>query len=495
MKFLCILLLGMLVVGICSASSLLEDLPSLKGYVAKRVSSYDRTGGNADGLQTNPIKPGETRVLAELKGPGAITHIWITIASKDKFHLRNLVIKMWWDGEEAPSVEAPIGDFFGLGHAKYYQYACLPIEIGTQRGLNCFWFMPFRKSAKIAVTNEGPVQVDAFYYYIDYREYSTSLPRNFAYFHAKYRQEFPCLPGKPYLILEAKGRGHYVGCNLSIHLNQNGWWGEGDDMIFVDGEPTPSLHGTGSEDYFCGAWGFGGTFSNLFFGLPLRGEHRKGALWNVYRYHIQDPVPFKKSIRVVIEHGHNNDRADDFASVAYWYQTEPHTDFWTLPPAEERMPAALLTPIKGAIEAEKLPVLASSGDPLSPQDMTPFSGMWNNNEQLFFRPDSVGDYFVIELPVEKSGTYEIIGYFTKAPDYGIFKTYIDGKEIGKPFDGFYSTVVPSGAVNLGRMRLEAGKHMIKFEVVGKNKASTGYFIGVDCLVPRLVEDNGAKEGK
>jgi hypothetical protein len=320
-----------------SVGSALGDLPQLKTFEAGRVSSVDPSGGNADGRQDKPIQPGETRTLAEIEGAGAITHVWVTIASKDPHHLRNLVWRMYWDGEESPSVETPIGDFFGLGHAKYYQYASLPIQIGTNNGLNCFWRMPFGDGAKVTVTNEGPDPVDAFYYYIDYQTYD-SLPADVGRFHAQYRQAFPCPPGENYTFLEAEGRGHYVGVNLSIHNRADGWWGEGDDMIYVDGGDEPEFKGTGSEDYFCGAWCYGEPFSNPYFGCPLRGEHKINELWNVYRYHVEDPIPFKHRIRVTIEHGHANDQGNDYSSVAYWYQTEPHGSFPALPPVEARLP-------------------------------------------------------------------------------------------------------------------------------------------------------------
>ena len=144
------------------SAGLLADLPHLKEFTAARESSVDPTGGNADGRHDWPMQPGETRTMAQIEGAGAITHIWITIASRDEKHLKNLVLRMYWDGEETPSVESPIGDFFGLGHAKYYQYSSLPIQIGVDKGLNCFWRMPFSDGARITVTNEGPLPCIAF---------------------------------------------------------------------------------------------------------------------------------------------------------------------------------------------------------------------------------------------------------------------------------------------------------------------------------------------
>ena len=180
------------------------------------------------------------------------------------------------------------------------------------------------------MTNEGRGEVPAFYYYVDYRELP-SLPHGTPYFHAQYRQEFPPEPGRNYLILDAEGRGHYVGCNLSVLQRAMGWWGEGDDMIYVDGETEPSLHGTGSEDYFSDAWGMRER-PGPFYGCPLQEEDfQAGSKATVYRFHIPDPIPFTKSIRVTIEHGHANDRADFDSSTAYWYQAEPHKAFPALP--------------------------------------------------------------------------------------------------------------------------------------------------------------------
>jgi hypothetical protein len=248
---------------------------------------------------------------------------------------------MYWDQENHPSVEAPIGDFFGVGHGLNRNFSSIAINCSSNgRARNCYWIMPFQKSVRITVTNEGEKPVGAFYYYIDYRELN-SLPDPTPYFHAQYHQDMPCIPEENYLILNALGKGHYAGCNLSILQRAMGWWGEGDDMIFVDGEEFPSLHGTGSEDYFSDAWGMRED-ENPFYGCPLQEpDFKKGAKATVYRHHIPDPIPFKKSIKVTIEHGHANNRSDYFSSVAYWYQEEPHNPFPELPDVSKRLPFAL----------------------------------------------------------------------------------------------------------------------------------------------------------
>jgi hypothetical protein len=339
----------------------------------RRSSSWNRTGQNADRVG---VDPGKTAVIADLQGAGCIRHIWITIADNEPDYLRRLVLRAWWDGEAAPSVESPIGDFFGVGHGRVSNYWSLPLNMVTggtpqtqaRAAMNCFFPMPFARGARLTVENQGQQPVGSLYYYVDYEEHA-SMPEDALRFHALWRRENPTPPsmdlsdrskGFPqtnqvvnldgkgnYLILEAAGRGHYVGCNLSIdHINpilNFGWFGEGDDMIFIDGETTPSIVGTGTEDYFCAAWGYPGGFNPMpYHGISLAGPTDGPApysgKWTMYRYHLEDPVMFTRSIRVTIEHGHGNVHACDYSSVGYWYQTEPHAAFAPLAPVEQRLP-------------------------------------------------------------------------------------------------------------------------------------------------------------
>ncbi len=337
-----LLIFFILVVGLAFAWSqdLLRNLGQIQDYVSKRISSFDRSGGNNDRLS---IPPGDSVTLAEISGPAAIHHIWVTVAG-EAFYGRKLILRVYWDGERHPSIESPIGDFFGVGHGLNRDFSSLAIKCSSEgRARNCYWYMPFRRSARLTITNEGQNPVGAFYYYIDYRELK-SLPPDTPTFHAQYRQEMPCTESQNYIILDAAGKGHYVGCNLSILQRAMGWWGEGDDMIYVDGEEFPSLYGTGSEDYFSDAWGMRET-EGLFYGCPLQEpDFMTGSKATVYRHHISDPIPFQESLKVTIEHGHANDRSDFFSSVAYWYQVEPHIAFPTLPALEERLPFALEAP-------------------------------------------------------------------------------------------------------------------------------------------------------
>ncbi|HUM78347.1 MAG TPA: DUF2961 domain-containing protein [Candidatus Saccharicenans sp.] len=317
--------------------NMLGSLADSQNFQRKRVSSADPTGGNRDFLT---IPAGQTAVLADLKGPAIIDHIWMTIAA-EPFYGRKLVLRIYWDGEDTPSVEVPVGDFFAVGHGLERNLISVPIVRSSEgRALNAYWIMPFRWSARVTITNEGSQRVSSFYYQIDYRQVEDIKP-DVPYFHAQYRQEFPCEADHNYLILEAVGRGHYVGCVLSVLQQSIGWWGEGDDMIFIDGSESPAITGTGSEDYFSDAWGMR-EGNHLYYGCPLQEEDfQAGAKASVFRFHLPDPVPFFKSIKVTIEHGHGNDRSDYDSSVAYWYQTEPHKPFPPLPSVDKRLPFAL----------------------------------------------------------------------------------------------------------------------------------------------------------
>lgn len=330
-------------------NSALFSLTQSHDYIAQRSSSYDTTGGNKDYRE---LDPGKTLTLLDADGPGIVTHVWITIASPERWQLKTLVLRMSWDNETTPSVEAPVGDFFGLGLGEYVTYQSAPLMVAPDKALNCFFPMPFQKHALITITNEGQDPVKALYYNIDYRKYPHPLAANTLYFHAQYRQAAPNhgdpnatinLDGKNnYVWVDAQGQGQFVGVTMSVIENQDGWWGEGDDMFFVDGSPAPSIQGTGSEDFFLGAWDFGGkSFYYPFFGAPVVGKELQGSRWSMYRFMLASPITFTKSIKATIEHGTANDRSDNFYSVAYWYQTEPHAPFPPLPAVNERIPRVI----------------------------------------------------------------------------------------------------------------------------------------------------------
>ncbi len=327
----------------------------------KRISSYDKTGANADFVI---IENNEKFEICNIKSAGIIKHIWMTLASKDVYYLRKVIIRMWWDQEINHSVECPIGDFFGVGHGKTVNFWSLPLSMGPQdgKGFNCFFPMPFSQQARIELDNESDEKLIC-YYYIDYEEYE-KLDPSYGRFHAYWNRENPCrgqdyeklkekgwkaemfskkniIHEDDYLILETEGEGHYVGCHLDIHnlfeTERFNWPGEGDDYIEID-DGEIILYGTGTEDYFCSSWSPSQYYCSPYFGITLPGgKHWSGKI-SYYRYHIEDPIYFHKNIKVKIEHGHANQRSDDWSSTAYWYQTEPHKKFSPLLPVKERLP-------------------------------------------------------------------------------------------------------------------------------------------------------------
>jgi hypothetical protein len=331
----------------------------LRDYKTRRSSSWDRTGANGDAVAVNP---GKEAVVLDTTGAGVVTHLWFTINSPDPMHLKNLVLRAWWDGESSPSIESPIGDFFGLGLGEYYTYQSELLAVASMKALNAYFKMPFATAARISVANEGTIRCDNLYFAVDYVTVP-QLPENLGRLHAQYRQAAPCkastdnwtneyapdINGKKnlsgegnYIFLEATGRGHFIGVTQAVLQNQDQWFGEGDDMIFIDGDTAPTINGTGTEDYYNGAWGFGSPFAYQHNGAPFMvdQDHIGGRLC-LYRWHTESPITFEKSIRVTIEHGHGNHRADNFYSTAFWYQTEPHAAFPALSKPAERVPRIL----------------------------------------------------------------------------------------------------------------------------------------------------------
>jgi hypothetical protein len=333
------------------AGDQLPDYARELHYESLKQGTWDRTGGNAD---YRPIAPGATLNVFESTQPGAITHVWFTIAARSDNHLKELVLRAYWDGNSKPSVETPIGDFFGLTLGQYVNYDSAFLSCSPGKSLNSYFVMPYKKSARITVTNEGTQPVGSFYSNIDYQ--NRDIPADAHYFHAQYRQAAPCLETPAanqktnldgrynYVFCETEGRGHLMGVSMGVLANKDGWFGEGDEMIFVDDRDKPAITGTGTEDYFLGSWDFGGRdnavpFAYRYFGAPLiTNAERTGARYCLYRWHADNPVTFRKYLRYTIEHGHANDRNDDFYSVAYWYQSDVYTNFPALPPAVDRIP-------------------------------------------------------------------------------------------------------------------------------------------------------------
>jgi hypothetical protein len=313
------------------------------------------------------MAPGSTATVMESATPGCIKHIWMTIGHDDTFP-RKVVLRMIWDDQSHPAVEVPIGDFFGIGHGIFKNYASLPLQMSPEdgRGMNCWWPIPFNR-AQITLENQGDKEINV-YFYIDYEEYAQPHGPDVARFCAFWNRENPTegwLKEKlgpetylqvwdahpnlsdrdNYLILEAEGDGCYVGCNLNIDCFErhgNDWYGEGDDMFVIDGEPwPPRLHGTGTEDYFNTAFGPSQEVCAPYHGIHLNSGTKEWP-WqgknSMYRYHIEDPIRFEKSIRVSIEHGEANALSNDYSSTAYWYQKLPSKVLRPLPAVELRLP-------------------------------------------------------------------------------------------------------------------------------------------------------------
>lgn len=292
------------------------------------------------GWKVNPfinIEAGQTFTLAEINESGCIQHIWMTPTGTWRYS----ILRIYWDDEKEPSVEVPVGDFFGMGWGEYAHLNSLAVCVNPGSAFNCYWQMPFRKKCKITMQNIDEKAM-RLYYQIDYC--LTEVPKDAAYFHAQFRRMNPNEYKKPYTILEGvKGKGQYVGTYMAWQVNNNGWWGEGEIKFFMDGDKEfPTICGTGTEDYFCGSYNFDRNgkyteFSTAYAGLPqvIRpdGTYNANQRFGLYRWHITDPIRFDEDLKVTIQDlgwrsgGRYLPQKSDISSVAYWYQAEPHQKF------------------------------------------------------------------------------------------------------------------------------------------------------------------------
>ncbi|HEU5211048.1 MAG TPA: glycoside hydrolase family 172 protein [Longimicrobiales bacterium] len=465
--------------------SALERLTRPFDAGAAHYSSYDRTGGNDDWVA---IAPGETPTLMEHDGAGVVRRLWVTVSPRNDRELqRQMIVRAYWDGEAQPSVEVPLSDFFGMGFGEWKDFTSLPLNM-TSGGYNSYWPMPFRTGARITITNTARRAAERFYYNIDVLTYDR-LPDDVLYFHAQYRQHLT-QAGSPVAVLEARGRGHYVGTLASMQPLQGSHLGylEGDERIYIDGERQPSYIGTGTEDYFSSGWYYDtGEYSAPYHGVTIKDEE-KGRI-NTYRWHIEDPIPFRQSFRFDLEHGGTNDQPGvEYATVAFWYQTEPHASFVSLP--RDLLPLSrLATP---EIEAEALLSSASvTGGELQVQQMGAFDSGWGGEAQLWWVGARPGNRLSLQLPVPAAGTYELVGFFTRANDYGIFQLRVNDEPLQPLVDGFSRTVEPTGPISFGNVRLAAGTATVVVELLGKDARSSGYsdgyLVGIDGFVLRRAE--------
>ena len=496
-----IMLLPLQVMGQSAATDPLDPLnfPRLKNFSAYRSSSNNLYVDSNDDCK-HPIA-GETIVLADLKGPGIVTHIWVTVADSEYGWPRLARLRVYYDGLKTPSVDAPIGDFFGVGHGYERDLNSLVVRNASfGRARNCYWPMPFRKSIKITLTNEGKRRMTSLYYHVDWQKHA-SLPEDIGYFHAYYRQATPPPPGKNYTILDVRGAGHFAGAVLNIIQTQIGWFGEGDDLFYVDGEKTPRIEGTGSEDYFNDAWGLR-VSDGPWTGIPVAEGEGVGARLTGYRWHVPDPVPFTKSLRVEIEHAGwtytadgrarsgFEERADHFSSVAFWYQKGVNEDLPEPPYGTARLPHGNAEQIE--VENAIKDVTVKKGQASVQKEV-----FWSK-DLLFFKAQAPGAKINVPIDVPRDGRYEVVAQVAQSPDYGDYVATLDAKlansttltwgplDVVPPEPEVLHNYQPETYVavdrRLGWHDLAKGRHILTFTCVGKDPLSSGYNLGIDDVV-------------
>lgn len=449
-------------------------LPYLKSSKLIQVSSYDTTGGNNDRIA---IAPGKKAVILNVDGPGMISRIWFTIDSRDPFFLRRVVIRMYWDYEKDPSVEVPLGDFFGTGF-KYQPYISQYFGM-TSGGYICYLPMPFERHAQIEISNDTPQEIYAFYYQIDYQKFEGALESDVAYFHSQWKRDIRTDYDSNYVILNAEGHGHVVGVNMNLQ-SYDGSFGflEGDEMVYVDGERKPSIHGTGTEDFFSGGWYFNrNEFAGPYHGLIYKND-TLGQI-AAYRLFIPDPIPFKKNIKFTIEHGHGNQEIADYSSTVYWYQMEPHKPFPPFPVAGQRIPLRVVKPA-GLIEAEKLK-FQLNGLKSKVMDMSEFGPEWGDNRQILIEALDKSTFGLI-INGLKEVQYDITLYYTLGPENGNADIFVNDQKTGE-IRGYSPNTLPVGKTTLSGLQHVTGLNSIdiKFVITGKDPASRGFNIGLDGL--------------
>jgi hypothetical protein len=429
------------------------------------------------------------------RGPGVITHIWMTFlapepqgwAPQGSANHQEMLLRIYWDGSTQPAVEAPVGDFFANCFGKRSEVISLPVVVEDADSYNCYWHMPFRESARIEIVNQSERPISLLYYNIDWIK-KASLPQDTPYFHAQYRQEYPAESGRDYVVLETSGKGHYVGTVLAVRTRSPAWFGEGDEKIYIDGESKPSIWGTGTEDYFLSAWGLKKT-STPFFGVPYFDQWGiVGGHTSAYRWHVEDPIVFNTGIKVSFEHfgwispDENpenrstswNEREDDYASVAFWYQTGPSTFRARAPHARDRVLPSL----------ERVVVYArdfAEARYHGPGEVVTQSLALYPGKQLLYRAPSAEDAW-LEIPfqVTRKEPLRLLLNLTTSYDFGQYQASLNGVKIGGVLDG-YSETIESREFHLLDFWPEPGEYTLRLECVGKHSASQGYYLGIESL--------------
>ncbi|MBN2270826.1 MAG: DUF2961 domain-containing protein [Sedimentisphaerales bacterium] len=431
----------------------------------RRVSSNQQPGWHSENLDMDWLMPGESVDMPVLEGPGVVTHIWFTSHSGWVGELHSLTLRIYYDGDENPGVEVPVGDFFTVGHGKPAVVNSIPVQVSPTGSLTCYWRMPFRKQARIVVTNDNPDRSTGLYWQLDWVQLN-ALPLETPYFYARYRQEYPAVAGRDYLLADLKGNGFYVGTVMSVTLGQDGWFGEGDDFFYIDGEQVPSLQGTGSEDYFNDAWGYRER-TTPWFGQPRWQGYSAGNCGVCYRWHLLDPVHFAKSLKVAIEHRGNRDESEDgfylerpdfFSSVAFWYQMgKPQTTFPPLPSWHERRVPWQRRHLVKAYRYAK-----TSGKAKVKVETQGFFGArpvlaWPNNKP--------GKVLTLPFQVSEGGRFAIRLTAANGPGNGTYDVEIDGSEVLTA--DFSALETTEADIALGTHELEKGDHTLAFRATAQ----------------------------
>ena len=440
-------------------------------------------------------------MLADLAGPGVVDHIWLTVADSEYGWPRLLRLRVYYDGSTVPSVDEPLGDFFAVGHGFERKVRSLMVRASSEgRSRNSYWPMPFRRSCRITVTNEGRRRVANLYYHVDWAKLP-SLPETTPYFHAWYRQALPAPPdGSPYEILSVRGRGHFVGTVLSVVQAEAGWFGEGDDLFYVDGEAKASIEGTGSEDYFNDAWGLH-VDDGPYAGVPVAEGTGLGSRMTAYRWHLADPVPFTRSLRFVMEHkgwtfdatgavkSAFGERTDLISSVAFWYQEGIATGQPPLPYGPARLPQGNATQIE--VEARLAETRAEKGKASLVPDL-----FWSK-DVILFAAEGPGSRLEVPFDVPEDGVYEVYTQLAQGSDYGVYTVLLDGEPPAAPqlehepgadvrpqtqIDGYAVETYVGADFQVGWPRLAKGRHTLSYVCLGRSAASAGYNLGVDNIV-------------
>jgi hypothetical protein len=486
-----------------AAQSVFEDLAKPKQGKSMRSSSAFKKGGSPlgdDSEESNldragAVQPGTSATVLDVKGPGAITHMWFTFVGPSpkrsgktgSANHGEILIRMYWDGDPRPAVEAPFGDFFASPLGERRQVISLPVVVESGDAYNCYWYMPFRKSARIDVVNDGDRPLRLLYHNIDWIQ--KEIPADAPYFYARYRQEFPLVDGKDYVILDTAGQGHYVGSVLAIRTRSPLWYGEGDEKIYIDGEKTPSIWGTGTEDFFNCAMGLE-SCRTPYFGVPLFDQFEViGSKTGAYRWHIADPIVFTKGIKVALEHrswtseDENADgkrmswnwREDDYASVAFWYQNGEPTPAAPVPNAGERRLPNLEREIAYGKDFadEKYHGIGKT----APQEMPDLF----EKSPLFYGPEKAeGAWIEIPIEVKRKEPLRLLINAACSTDYGRYQPYLDGVKLGGPLD-FYSERPKAWEFHLLDFWPDPGTYVLRLECIGKGVRSEGHFLGIESV--------------